>query len=325
MKTTNKLIVSGLLLAGLMNGAQAENSNQICVQAAAGALYLGGSSMNAFQNCKQGSSSADPHITTFGGVAYDHNFPGDYTLLDMQDGSGFSLVGRFVADKGDKAGAYTIAKAVKLQWPEHSVEIHRADQTVIVVDGKVTQLKNKNTIKIGDVGYILRKDKTYFIANTVSDIATVVYANSFYLDIQVTVPSQIDSRGLLGDPKAMQLLDRNGVELSVSADGSDPELGKVSRADFVNFVDSWRIADANVFTSSNLPQTPNYNAKIYTLSDLGSKKMKKAKLQCDIFAQVFPDSFNNYNCLYDLGFGGMKFVSSVRHYQAYSQRMEVAN
>lgn len=325
MQTTNKLILSALLLAGSMTSAQAAiNTEFTCVAQAWAALRSGGSALNTFQKCIKGGSSSDPHITTFQGLAYNHNFPGDYTLLDLQDGSGFSIVGRFIADKANKAGAYyTIAKAIKLQWPEYSVEVHRGDETIIVINNIATTLKNKNTVKIGNVGYISRDNDTYFIANTVSDIATVVHANDFYLDIEVTVPTQADSQGLLGDPQEMALVGSDGIGLAVTPDSTDPELSKTSRADFVNFVDSWRIADGNAFTSSDLPETPDYNAKIYTLADLSRAKMKQAKLHCDVFAKVFPDSFNLHNCLYDIGFGGMKFIRSVRHYQAYKQRLDV--
>ena len=324
MKTSNKLILSALLLAGAMNTAQAAVTSEFtCVAQAWGALRSGGSALQTFQKCLKGGSSADPHITTFQGLAYDHNFPGDYALLDMQDDSGFSIVGRFVADKGNNAGTYTIAKAILFHWPAYNVEIHRGDEALILINGIPTTLTNKNTLKIGDVGYIIRDGDTYFVANTVSDIATVVYANNYYLDIEVTIPAQADSLGLLGDPKFVQLLGSNGDELTTTSSVADPELSQVNRADFVSFIDSWRITDGTAFSADNLPEIPDYNAKIYSLADLNPEQIAAAKQQCDIFAQVFPDSFNQHNCLYDLGFGGMAFVSSVRHYQAYKQRLQV--
>ena len=319
------LILSGLLIPGILNAAQAADDTKPCIQYTLGAWLVDGQSpYKAHQQCASASVVSDPHITTFKGLNYDHSFPGDYTLMELRDGSGFSIVGRFVFDGGNKVSSYTIPKAMTFQWPAHSAEIHRGSEGLaILIDGKLTKIANNKTVQIADVGYIRRKGPSYFIANTAADVAAVVNTNQFYLDLNVTAPKSIDTVGLLGRPLSLSLLDRSGAELPTALDADNPELSKTGRADFVSFVESWRVTDANVFSTDDLPAIPDYNAKIYTLADLSDNRKERAGLKCDVLEVVFKDRFNRNNCLFDMGFGGNKFAVSANRNQPSVMRMEI--
>lgn len=327
MKLQNTLLMSGLLLSGLLNVAHAADETKPCVQYTLNAWLIDGQSpYQAFSKCASASVVSDPHITTFKGLAYDHNFPGDYTLMELQDNSGFSVAGRFIFDKANQAGAYTIPEAIKFTWPSHTAELHRGDKgAVLLIDGKATVLKNNKTVQIGDVGYISRKGASYFVANNVSDVAAVINSSTFYLDLNVTAPREIDTQGLLGNPLNLSLFDHNGAELPVLTDATDAELNKVSHADFSKYLESWRIANGNVFTSENAPAIPDYNAKIYTLADIGKKRLERAQIQCEALEAAQEDRFNLNNCLFDMGLGGKKFARSAHHNQPAISRMEVSN
>ncbi|GAB6141582.1 hypothetical protein JCM14076_23110 [Methylosoma difficile] len=326
MKLQNTLLMSGLLVSGLLNVAHAADAKP-CVQYALSAWLIDGKSpYQAFSKCASASVVSDPHITTFKGLAYDHNFPGDYTLMELQDNSGFSVVGRFIVDKANKVSAYTIPEAIKFTWPSHTAELHRGDEgAVLLIDGKVTVLQSNKTVKIGDVGYVSRKGASYFVANNVSDIAAVINSSTFYLDLNVTVPREADTQGLLGNPLNFSLFDRDGADLPVLTDTSDAELNKVSRADFSNYLESWRIANGNVFSSEIAPAIPDYNAKIYTLADIGKKRLERAQIQCEALEAAQEDRFNLNNCLFDMSLGGNKFARSAHHNQPAISRMEVSN
>jgi len=327
MNLAKTLILSGLLLPGLLHAAEAADDSKPCIQYTLGAWLVDGQSpYKAFQQCASASVVSDPHITTFKGLSYDHSFPGDYTLMELQDGSGFSIVGRFVFDAGNKVSSYTIPKAVLLQWPGHSAEIHRGSEGLaILIDGNPTKIADNRTVQIADVGYIRRKGPSYFIADTGADVAAVVNTNQFYLDLNVTVPKAIDTVGLLGSPLSLSLFERSGVELPVTVDAGDPELSKTARADFVGFIESWRITGANVFSGEDLPVIPDYSAKIYTLADLSGNRKERAGLKCDVLEVVFKGRFNRNNCLFDMGFGGNKFAISANRNQPSVMRMEVLN
>lgn len=325
MNIKNTLLLSGLALAGFVNTVYAVENAAPCVSYAEASWFLNGESpYQAFTKCRSGSIVSDPHITTFNGIAYDHNFPGDYALVALQDGTGFSINGRFIFDKANTVSAYTIPKAIQFNWLEHSLEIHRSeDSTLVFLDGAPLKVKNNGKVAIGDVGYIQRKDKSYLIANTQSDIATVVNVNKFYVDINVTVPSETDTVGLLGQPFSLGLLDGNGAALPVTDDSTDTGLGHVTRADFVEFIESWRLTNDNLFATEELPALPDYSAKIYRLADLSTKRMDKAQTKCEALEAELPERFDLNNCLFDMGFGGSKFSVSAHRNQPSSLRLNI--
>lgn len=329
-----KLMLSGLLLSGL-TVAQADGDVTNCEQYAKAAWTVDGKSPYGPVHplCANGSVISDPHITTFSGlthsgIGYDLNFPGDYTVTEVWGGHHLAIVGRFVVDKANKAGAFTIPEAFKLSWAmftEHSLEIHRGDDgAVIFIDGKIVPLKHNRKVPIADVGYVIRKGESYFIADTTSDVAVIVNANKFYLDMNVTVPRTVTTVGLLGWAFAPALYDRlQTLELPFTPTDKDPQQVQVARADFIHFIDSWRLTDGNPFTTATLPEIPNYSGKIYTLSHLASKPLAKAQTQCDALEAELPERFDRHNCLFDLGFGGARFARSAHLGQFAYLRMAI--
>lgn len=325
MKLTHTLLLSGLMVSCLATPAQAATAEKVCEAYAKTAWNEDGKSpYKLLPECVNASVVSDPHITTFKGLQYDFNFSGDYTLMELQDSSGFSMLSRFVFDKANKVSSYTIPEAVKFQWPGHSAEIHRGDEVAaIFIDGKLVTLKSNKAVKIADVGYIARKGSSYFVMNSVSDIATVVNANKYYLDLNITAPRETDTLGLLGRPFDLSLRDRSGVELPITPDTSNPELNKADHADFSRYAQSWLYTEGNPFTTDVLPEIPDFGAKIYTLADLSSKKLDKAQTQCETLEAEFPERFNRYACLLDIGLGGNKFARSAHHHQPSSIRLEI--
>lgn len=325
MKTINTFLLSGILLSGFLSSAQAVENVQPCVQYAQAAWFIDGQSpYQAFNQCRNGASIGDPHITTFSGLYYDHNFPGVYRLMELNDGSNFSVLVRNVIDKAQAVSAYTITSAIKFQWVDHTVEIHRGKPAILFLDGEKITLKNNKTAQIGTLGYISRKGTSFFIAHNDADIAVIVNAYEQYLDVTVTVPNNADTLGLLGNTANLSLHEDNGPELLVSADPSDPLINKTSRVDFANFVESWRMADEGVFSEGDPADDPDYTAQIYTLADLTAKQLQKATNKCNDL-ETDAESFNKQGCLFDVGFGGKTFMKSNKNHQPSVMRMDVLN
>ena len=326
MKTIKDYLLPCVLLAAFVSSAQAVENATVCVQAAQAALFTGKSPIQGFNfnNCRNGSSIGDPHLTTFSGLAYDHNFPGVYRLVELNGASDFSVLVRNVIDKAKAVSSYTITSALKVQWAAHSLELHRGKTAVLFIDGKKITLANNKTQKIGTDGTVSRKNSSYFITNPAADLAITVYAYETYLDLIVTAPNAAKTLGLLGNTIDLSLHENNGLEVLATDDATDPSLSKVNIQDLTRYVESWRVADSGLFSYGDIAQEPDYTAKIYTLADLSDKQLKSVTNKCKSIKGDSP-TFNMKSCVFDLGFGGTVFSNSVKYHQPAFISLEVMN
>jgi hypothetical protein len=165
-----------------------------------------------------GSSTGDPHFTTFDGVAYDFQAAGEFVLTQDSDGSP-TVQARFlpVADRD-----VSVVSAVATQLADQSVTIDARDSQMLTVDGTAQSLSVGESLAVGD-GEIFRTQNRYTVVYPGADgdiddgdtrMEVTIVDNR--LDV-VVEPNQsaVDSMsGLLGSPNG------NAADDIARADGS---------------------------------------------------------------------------------------------------------
>jgi hypothetical protein len=221
----------------------------------------------ATSNCAAASTIGDTHLRTFGGLFYDFQAYGDFTLAEVDPG--FSVQTRQVSGAPTWPNA-TVNKAVAARFGTTNVAVCLASPGThdvgagIRVGGKLTTIADGTTIEVpGGVG-IARQGNVYQITSESGDsVRATVYPT--WIDVAVGLgqwPSSV--HGLIANPNGNvnQIATRDGAVLTNPFSFNDL---------YHRFADSWRVSgDASMLSVCNgegqvevgIPSRPFYAADL---------------------------------------------------------------
>ncbi len=216
--------------------------------------------------CATAAGIGDTHLTTFGGLLYDFQAAGDFTLAEIAPG--FTVQTRQVSGAPTWPNA-TVNKAVAARFGKTKVAVCLAppgrDEAVgIHVDGKLTPIEDGKTLELPEGAAIRRQGNVYQLTGEGGDsVRATVNSdnNTTWIDVAIGLgrwPSSV--HGLIANPNGNvnQIETRDGVVLTNPFSFDDL---------YHQFADSWRVSgDASMLSACNtekvievgIPKRPFY-------------------------------------------------------------------
>jgi hypothetical protein len=191
----------------------------------------------AAANCAAAVTVGDTHLRTFGGLFYDFQAAGDFTLAEVAPG--FAVQTRQVSGAPTWPNA-TVNKAVAARFGKTTIALCLAqpgrDQTATLnIDGKPTSISNGQTLELPEGGGITRQGNLYQMASEDGDSVRAT-VNPTWIDVSVGLgkwPSTV--RGLIANANGNvnQIETRDHVVLTNPFNFAEL---------YGRFADSWRVS-----------------------------------------------------------------------------------
>lgn len=238
-------------------------------------VFWQSSNPGATSMCSGGTSIGDTHLTNFNGLLFDFQASGDFLLAETD--------AEFVVQTRQKSGAPTwpnasVNKAVAMQIGKTQLGLC-LEPTRFIVDGKPTDLGNRQSLSLPDVD-VVRNGNTYVFTRI--DGANVrAELNNGWINVSVGLGRRTPVarvRGLLGNVNgntgADDLAARGGAVLSRPISFTDL---------YQRYGESWRVPDGESLLTKvcgDKPPESGVPDKPFYAQDLDPKVYKRARAIC---------------------------------------------
>lgn len=296
-----------------------------------------------------GSSTGDPHITTFDGHKYDLMAVGEFTLAKSK------ITDFEVQARHKKSGpSVSVNSACAMINHGNKISLYSQDSpfgtqnTPLVVNGQPVELADGRVHYLSGGGKITKNRGSYIVDWPEGEQVVVrVSSTSINIKVKVFKSERGNYTGLLGNANGITKDDMQVNEV-VKLDALPPfySVGKVVGGSRVKnsvktaeknynqriideFGNAHRIADAGSFfeypegmTTVNFTDL-NFPARQHTISDLNKKDLKTAQNKCEA-AGVGADDMRG--CILDVAFtGDVAFAENLAAMPSKDELVEVLN
>lgn len=296
-----------------------------------------------------GSSTGDPHITTFDGHKYDLMAVGEFTLAKSK------ITDFEVQARHKKSGpSVSVNSACAMINHGNKISFYSQDspfgtqKTPLVVNGQPVELENDQIHYLSGGGKITKNRGTYIVDWPEGEQVVVrVSSTSINIKVKVFKSERGNYTGLLGNANGITKDDMQVNEV-VKLDALPPfySVGKVVGGSRVKnsvktaeknynqriideFGNAHRIADVSSFfeypegmTTVNFTDL-NFPARQHTISNLNKKDLKTAQNKCEA-AGVGADDMRG--CILDVAFtGDVAFAENLAAMPSKEELVEVLN
>ena len=212
----------------------------------------------------KGTSTGDPHLSSFDGYNYDFQAAGEFTLVHGND-PGLEIQVR--QEPWGNNSVVSINTAVAMQVGDNVVGIYRGQPNPVNINGEFVAIADGETVAVGD-GSIFRQGNSYVVTNEHGDGFWVRVGRFIDLGTFLSDERSGEIEGLLGNADGDKT---NDIAL---ADGT-VLTGPLTKQDLYGpFADSWRVTpETSLFVYSDGESTetftiPNFPLRTITINDL---------------------------------------------------------